>query len=308
MPPDFDTTPLPATGDPRPPRPRLYAPAGRQYHEGLGRKSAPQPEPDPAPDTHPMTSPTFTWTSDSRSDPGKVRRTNEDSLVDRPDIGLWAVADGMGGHAAGDVASSMIAEALDAVPSHADLTTFVDDVEDRVETVNRRLREVAAGHAIETVGSTVAALLAHGSHCVCIWAGDSRIYRYRAGGVERLTQDHALVEELVEKGVLSREEAAAHPQANLVTRAVGATDALFLDLEVYKLEDDDLFILCSDGLDKELTEVDIAATVSARGSASVSDALVETALARGARDNVTVVAVKVDRTGADDDGNSDGPA
>lgn len=253
-----------------------------------------------------MSSPTFTWTSDSRSDPGKVRRTNEDALVDRPDIGLWAVADGMGGHAAGDVASSMIAEALAAVPSPEGLTAFVDEVEDRVENVNRRLREVAAGHAIETVGSTVAALLAHGNHCVCVWAGDSRIYRFRAGTIERLTQDHALVEELVEKGVLSREEAAAHPQANLVTRAVGATDALFLDLEVYELEDDDLFILCSDGLDKELTEADIATTVAARGSAPLSDTLVETALARGARDNVTVVAVKIGRTSADDDGNGGG--
>ena len=222
-----------------------------------------------------------------------VREINEDACLERPDIGIWAVADGMGGHTAGDLASSMICETLNEIGSSSDLSDLIDEVERRLLEVNGRLREVAAKKDGQTVGSTVAALIALGRHAVCVWAGDSRVYRCRAGQIVQVTQDHALVEELVEKGVLTREQAATHPQGNLVTRAVGATDDLKLDMEIVELHHGDVFVLCSDGLDKELEPDEILEVVERENDRPLSDMLVDLALSRGSRDNVTVVSVRV---------------
>ncbi|MEM7407743.1 MAG: protein phosphatase 2C domain-containing protein, partial [Pseudomonadota bacterium] len=213
--------------------------------------------------------------------------------IKRADIGLWAVADGMGGHAAGDLASGKIVEQLQQIPDHEKLSALVADVENRLTSVNDELRDIAAQQNMSTVGSTVAALVIRGRFGMCLWVGDSRVYRVRTGGIEQLTQDHAFVEDLVEKGILSREAAANHPQSNLVTRAVGAQDGLKLDLEIFELHDNDIFVLCSDGLDKEVSEDEIAELAAKEESDRLSDELVELALRRGARDNVTVVTVTV---------------
>jgi protein phosphatase len=243
-----------------------------------------------------MSNAPFAWTSNARSDPGLVREANEDACLDRPDLGLWAVADGMGGHSAGDVAANAIVERLGRIASPSSLSGLVTNVELAVLEVNARLRELGRRPVQRTIGSTVAILAAYESHGVCVWAGDSRIYRYRQGALEQLTQDHALVEDLIEQGYLQRADAALHPQSNLVTRAVGATEDLRLDLEIVELADQDVFVLCSDGLDKEVSDEDIAAAL-ANGSRS-SEWLVELALERGGRDNVTVVLVEV-RAAAD---------
>lgn len=222
-----------------------------------------------------------------------VREINEDACLDRPDMGLWVVADGMGGHTAGDVASGMICESLNEVPPGAELPEFIEEVERRLVEVNAQLREMASTREAQTVGSTVAALVAHDRHAVCVWAGDSRVYRCRAGQIVQVTQDHALVEELVEKGVLTRAQAASHPQGNLVTRAVGATDNLKLDMEIVELQPGDVFVLCSDGLDKELDPDEILEVVERDNDRPLSDMLVDLALSRGSRDNVTVVTVHI---------------
>ena len=235
----------------------------------------------------------FTWESSSRTDVGTVREINEDACLARPEIGLWVVADGMGGHSAGDLASGSIVDTLGGVAGPESLSEFTEDVEQRLVSINTRLREMASREEVHTIGSTVVALLAYNRHCVCQWAGDSRIYRFRDERLEQLTQDHALVEELVEKGVLSPEEAEGHPQSNLVTRAVGATERLYVDTEIFELAHDDCFVLCSDGLDKELTEEDIARIVANEPIEKMSDALVNLAVERGARDNVTVVCVRI---------------
>jgi serine/threonine protein phosphatase PrpC len=240
-----------------------------------------------------MSGKSFKWRSSSRTDVGTVRDVNEDACIELPRIGLWAVADGMGGHSAGDLASSSIIEFLSSLPAPETLSSFVDDVERGLVELNARLREVATREQVSTIGSTVAALLLFREHCVCLWAGDSRIYRHREGHLEQLTQDHALVEELVERGVLTPEEAAGHPQSNLVTRAVGASDTLYIDAEIFELRARDRFVLCSDGLDKEVSDEEIARLAERESIDSLSDALVELALSRGARDNVTVVAVEV---------------
>jgi len=234
------------------------------------------------------------WSSTSRTDVGMVRELNEDALLDRPAIGLWVVADGMGGHTAGDVASQMIRDRLAEIEAPESLSSFVDTVEGRLMEVNATLREMASRGEQQTIGSTVVALLAHGRHAVCLWAGDSRAYRLRDQRLEQVSEDHALVQELVAKGVLTPEQAAGHPQANLVTRAVGAGDLLLVDAEIVELRAGDRFLLCSDGLDKELSAADIGELLGRRDGGNASEALVDLALERGSRDNVSVVAVEID--------------
>jgi len=232
-------------------------------------------------------------TSTSRTDVGKVRQHNEDACLDRPDLGLWVVADGMGGHSAGDLASGMIVEELGRLQPAPSLSHFLDQVETVLETVNRDLRRLAASREAATIGSTVAALLVRGQHAICVWAGDSRVYRLRAGELEQVTQDHALVADLVDRGVLTAAQAANHPQSNLVTRAVGAGEALKLDCEIVTLRPGDRFILCSDGLDKEVDDREVRDAAARAGDENLADTLVELALSRGSRDNVTVIVVDV---------------
>ena len=242
----------------------------------------------------------FNWVSSSCTDVGMVRQINEDACLELPELGLWVVADGMGGHSAGDVASSMIVDTLGEQAAPTSLSEFVTRVEETLLEVNTRLRDIAAKKETSTVGSTVAALITYGAHGVCLWAGDSRVYRLRDLRLERVSQDHALVEELVERGVLTREQAATHPQANLVTRAVGATDVLYVDMEIFELRHGDVFVLCSDGLDKEVEEDEIAEVLMRENDQSLSDTLVDLALSRGSRDNVTVIAVEIQAPGRDD--------
>ena len=247
----------------------------------------------------------LTWVSSSRTDVGKVREVNEDACLDRPDAGMWVVADGMGGHSAGDIASQMIVETLGTLDASARLSEIVGSVEEQLIAVNTELRRIAAREETQTIGSTVVSLLARDRHAAVLWAGDSRAYRLRAGCLEQVSQDHALVEELVEKGLLSREQAATHPQGNLVTRAVGATDTLHVDIEIFELEPGDAFVLCSDGLDKEVGEAEIAAVLAEGEPSAASHALVELALSRGSRDNVTVVTVEIGGPDPDPDTDPD---
>lgn len=233
------------------------------------------------------------WTSSACSDVGAVRELNEDAFLERPDLGLWMVADGMGGHFAGDVASQMVVSAMDSLEASASLSKFVDSVEQRLVETNTRLREYAEREEARTIGSTVVALLIRGAHAVCLWAGDSRMYRYRNANLEQISQDHALVEELVERGVLTAEQAVDHPHGNLVTRAVGAADQLFLDVEIIPIQPGDIFILCSDGLEKEVAESEMSLMVAENDTSQLSHLLLKRALAHGAHDNVTVISVAI---------------
>ncbi|VAW79432.1 Protein serine/threonine phosphatase PrpC, regulation of stationary phase [hydrothermal vent metagenome] len=235
---------------------------------------------------------TFQWISAGITDVGKVRKINEDAFTDRPDNGLWVVADGMGGHAAGDFASQAIVESLNQVGQHERLSLFIDEVEDRLLKVNQALiDEAASREESTTIGSTVVALIALEKHCACLWAGDSRAYRLRGGQMTPVSQDHSQVEELIEQGMLLREDAESHPAANVITRAVGADEQLFVDVELVELQDGDRFLLCSDGLFKEVSEPEIAEHMQRGSSQELCHDLIELALERGSRDNVTVVAV-----------------
>jgi serine/threonine protein phosphatase PrpC len=224
---------------------------------------------------------------------GAVRRHNEDSGLDRREIGLWAVADGMGGHAAGEVASQLIINSLRAIAAPTNPSGFIAEVRTRLSDANLKLIEEAARRGTPVVGSTVVVLLAQGGFYACLWAGDSRLYRLRNGELVQLTRDHSQVWEMVEAGVLDEAAAERHSAANVITRAVGAQPVLVLDKVTDRLVPDDLFLLCTDGLSKMVPAREIAEILRSTPLRLVPQALIESALSHGGHDNITVLAVHV---------------
>ncbi len=234
---------------------------------------------------------------------GLVRSHNEDAWLARSDLGLWAVADGMGGHVRGDLASAMIVEALGRLAPPPDAPSHLRAVEEALRSVHVALHRlpVAAG---EICGSTVVALLAFGRHHAVVWCGDSRAYRLRKHRLERLTQDHSPVEEMVRRGLLTAEAARIHPFRNRITHAVGSDNAeqLHLERQQGELLPNDLFLLCSDGLTGELDDATIARLLLAGPTPEAgAEALVEAALAAGGSDNITAVLVAVRESKPDPD-------
>lgn len=225
--------------------------------------------------------------------PGAKRTHNEDAYVDRPDIGVWAVADGAGGHAAGEVASGKIAEALGAIPPGLSASELLAQVRLAIERTHVELREEASRRGPdEIVASTVVVMLARGDHFACLWAGDSRAYLLRNGTLRQITRDHSLVQELLEAGTIGPDEVMNHPRGNIITRAVGADlEAFELDKVSDRLVPGDRFLLCSDGLCKTLDESELASLLGSTDAAA-SQALVDAALAANVSDNVTVVTVE----------------
>jgi serine/threonine-protein phosphatase Stp1 len=237
-----------------------------------------------------MSQPTPSLASTGASHAGLVRKHNEDRFVDRPDLGLWAVADGAGGHTAGEVAAQMIAEALQAIPPGLGAAAMIAEVRQCLEQTHQALRQAAAQRGPGVMmASTVVVLLARETHFACLWAGDSRAYLLRDEALLQITRDHSLVQQLVDAGTITAEAAERHPQANIITRAVGADEAsLDLDKVTGALAPGDRFLLCSDGISKTLSDAEIARLLA--GEAPV-EALLAAALARGAPDNITALAV-----------------
>ena len=221
--------------------------------------------------------------------PGAVRPRNEDALLDRPEIGLWAVADGAGGHGAGDVASAAIVAALGTIPAGLSAAELLAQVRLTLMNVHAGLQEEAARRGPGRIlASTVVVMLARGDHFAMLWAGDSRGYLLRGGALQRVTRDHSLVQELVDQGALREEEAESHPQANVITRAVGAQGELELDKISGRIMEGDRYLLCTDGLFKTIPEGEIAAMLCNGGDPT---SIVTEAVGRGARDNVSAIAV-----------------
>ncbi len=238
---------------------------------------------------------TLSWHSHGISDVGKVRKHNEDSMLERPEVGMWIVADGMGGHAAGDVASQMIVNSLKKVHEGLSLERFIDDIEDRLITVNQKLIEKAnESKKRTTIGSTVAILVTFENFCVYLWAGDSRLYRLRDKQLRQMTTDHSQVEQYVEQGLISREEAAVHPHGNMITRAVGATQNFFLDMDIQEMQQGDRYLLCSDGLTKHIVDTEFEEMLQKGSTEETCKELIDLTLSRGAGDNVTAILVDID--------------
>ena len=230
----------------------------------------------------------------SRTHPGLKRKVNEDSVLVRSERGLWAVADGMGGHEAGDVASASVVEALSMVAPHSRIDHFVADAIAALGTVNRQLIELARSEQRpRTIGSTVVGLALQDGRFGCFWAGDSRAYRIREGEIAQLSRDHSLVQQLMDAGMLDPAEAEHHPNANVVTRAVGAAETLQVDTSAGEAQAGDFFLLASDGLTRVVNDDELYAELTSADPAGAADALLDMVLSRGAPDNVSFIIVRV---------------
>lgn len=230
----------------------------------------------------------------SRTHVGLRRKVNEDSVLVRTDRGLWAVADGMGGHEAGDVASAMVADALRGLPIVYGLDEMVESAIEALGRVNGELLALAGdGGRSRTIGTTVVGLAIADGQFRCFWAGDSRAYRVRHGQIRRLSRDHSLVQDLVDAGMLNPDEAERHENANIITRAVGVSEQLQVDSSAGEAEPGDLYLLASDGLTRLVDDRELLEELTSAPLEEAADRLIETVLDRGAPDNVSIVITKL---------------
>jgi serine/threonine-protein phosphatase Stp1 len=225
------------------------------------------------------------------SHPGAVRIQNQDSYICRPRLGLFSVADGVGGHSEGDVASSQVVTLLGEISETAPPSERLAEVRTRLNAAHCRLLEEGRTRAPQvTLATTVVVLMLHQDHFAFLWAGDSRGYLLRDGTLHRLTSDHSVVQELVDSGAITPAEAETHPQGNVITRAIGAGGPeLLIDKALGAVQPADRILLCSDGLYKALGVDEMVEIMAQDGD--VAQMLVAAALARRARDNITAVVV-----------------
>lgn len=230
----------------------------------------------------------------SRTNVGLKRKINEDSILAATERGLWVVADGMGGHDAGEVASAMVTDALRCLPDTDDVDALTDSAVEAVKSVNGELIALArSSPRQQTIGTTVVGLAIANGTFRCFWMGDSRAYLIRDSEISRLSHDHSLVQNLVDAGMIKPEEAETHENANLITRAVGVAETAEVDVTHGDARSGDLFLLASDGLTRVVPDEEIAAELQRSALAQAADNLIEKVLARGAPDNVSLIAVKV---------------
>jgi serine/threonine protein phosphatase PrpC len=230
----------------------------------------------------------------SRTHVGLKRKINEDSLLAESERGLWVVADGMGGHDAGEVASNMVIDALRCLPATADVDALAASAVDTLRQVNRELIDLARGGGRrQTIGTTVVGLAIADDAFRCFWLGDSRAYRLRDGVFKRLSRDHSVVQELVDAGMLRPDEADAHENANLITRAVGVAETADVDVAGGEVRPGDLYLLASDGLTRVVSDDELAVELARGALAEVADRLIDTVLARGAPDNVSLILTRI---------------
>lgn len=230
-----------------------------------------------------------------QSHKGAVRTLNEDALMALPQQQVWAVADGMGGYEAGEIASQMVVDELQQVGESADgRSSYVAQLRTAIEQANRRVLQFSQRQLNgETAGSTLVLMYIAERQCHCLWVGDSRLYRYRHGELTQLSSDHSQVNEMVKQGLISATEAESHPLANVVTRAVGVVEPVEVDYVSDTVIAGDRYLLCSDGLTKELPDPLLARCLQGSHVNEAGQALMHAALVSGARDNVTCIVVEV---------------
>ncbi len=218
---------------------------------------------------------------------GYHRRVNEDSLLVLPHV--YVVADGMGGHAAGDEASAILVEEMRRL---AEGVVDAGEVSDVLEQANVRVRALADGGAGTTVAAVIGVEHDGAPYWLVVNLGDSRTYRLSEGLLQQVSVDHSVVQELMDRGMLDPAAASRHPQRHVITRAVGTPEAIEPDYWLLPVVDGDRLVLCSDGLTGEVPDDRMAALLLAHAHPqSAADALVAEALAGGGRDNITVVVV-----------------
>lgn len=235
----------------------------------------------------------------SISDTGKIRKSNQDSAIAK-EIGsfvLLALADGMGGHSGGEVASSLAIEEISSVISGKLAEKMLPGqimllLSEALEKANSKIREVAEGdRSLSGMGTTCDVCIATKNKLYVAHIGDSRVYKIsKDGTIKKLTRDHSLVELMIENGTISPEEAVNHPQKNIILQALGISDSIDPDVFQEKISPRDVILLCSDGLTNMLDEETIAqAAISGKKPSGIAEKLVELANDAGGRDNITVV-------------------
>lgn len=240
-----------------------------------------------------MSGPALRLVDAALTDPGKIRTANEDALLAAPDRGLWAVADGMGGHDNGEWASRTVIEALGAAALSGDFDADRLRVADALHAANARVFSEAQA-AGRRMGSTAVTLLVSGGAFAVHWVGDSRVYLWREGVLHQLTRDHTQVQEMVDRGLLSPAEAAGHPMSHVISRAIGVAAALEVEWTFDQARPGDIFMLCSDGLTGVVSDPEIADTLGSCRPRLACERLVARCLERGAPDNVTLIAIACD--------------
>ena len=224
---------------------------------------------------------------------GSVREVNEDSILSRAENGLWVVADGMGGYEAGDLASGMLVDALNGISLESNISANINSIEETVNDVNKKIIEHSEKEFGGRVfGSTIVVAFFHDSFGSVLWAGDSRLYRLRSNILTRLTKDHSQLQEMLDSNLLLPEEIENYPDQNVITRAVGAEKDLMLDFQVFEIEEDDKFLLCSDGLYNSINENQIQYILNNGGIKLNTEQLIRTALENGASDNVSFILIQ----------------
>jgi len=248
------------------------------------------------------------WVGIGRSEIGLARASNQDAfaIIDR--LGLWAVADGMGGHAAGEVASQMAVEVMrDYIAStqnQTDVTLPFDAPPDMPlpaqrllvagKLANQKIYQLSRSDSKLTgMGTTMASLIVDGQTAYVTHAGDSRAYLIRSGAIKQITEDHSLVNEYISQGLLSPADAATHPLKHVITRALGSSPKIDMDVKTIPLLPGDLFLLCSDGLSNLATDQEIYSRIadSRNHLGEGCKCLIELAFQKKSDDNITVVLI-----------------
>jgi serine/threonine protein phosphatase PrpC len=223
---------------------------------------------------------------------GRVRQHNEDSLLASEADGMWMVADGMGGHVNGQLASSTVVEEARTLGRPVSAPDLLSRFTDRIHRANAALVAMSIDSGEGVMGSTVAAVLAFGRYFACVWAGDSRVYLIRGQLISQVSRDHTEVQELIDRNILQPEEAKSWPRRNVITRAVGVGDDPGLDVVQGEIMPGDTFLICSDGLTGHVEDHEIHDIVAGHTPQAACDLLVALALERGGKDNITVIVIR----------------
>ena len=237
----------------------------------------------------------FTWQSYGLTDKGVVRKRNEDNLISLDTEGMWLVADGAGGHANGDVASQIAVDYLTNYTTTKRIGSDTRQASYLLRKANKKLIKLAEKTG-EVSGSTASIIVTDGKSAVCIWTGDSPIYRLRNNNLIQLSQDHNRVEEFMRQG-FSYEECENIPYAQHLTQALGAAKELCLQTRWIDIKEQDCFIICSDGVTKELlfSDIEKIAQNNQHSAKALSQKLVSETVNRGARDNTTATTIIFDK-------------
>lgn len=229
------------------------------------------------------------------SDPGLKRPVNEDSILIEDKLGLWVVADGMGGHENGAYASGHTVKLLSQQNFTSDFEEAKSRLSQQIFLANKQIWEAGAGESENgTMGTTLVSLLIRDQDFAILWVGDSRSYIYRRGGLFQLSTDHTHVQDLIDEGLLSEHEAEGHPMSHVLSRALGVQETVQVDIVQDVIDDGDVFLLCSDGLTGPVSDETIREIIVSHPLQDAADMLIKAAHENGAPDNVSVVLVGIE--------------